>query len=289
MKGFLQRAGRAAPTSCGRRLEISEDAFGELTESEVSSRIDDLRSQMSAQGYLFFRGFSQCSAVENARNCLLKALETEAALDPRYPLEDGIAASEFVSDLRAEGGNYPAIHRLPREAGIERLFARLLGEEVRCVDHTWIRVKSPGRSTAPHCDIVYHQRGSPRINTIWMPLGDVPMELGPLMLLEGSNRSERLRNGYCNLDVSAGRNGTRLRFRHGGFFRGGQYTKKPDAAQRELGGRWLTADFRSGDMVIFSSFTLHGALDNQSKRLRLSLDARYQPARDPTDPRWPTD
>ena len=147
-------------------------------------------------------------------------------------------------------------------------------------------MKSPGRATAPHCDIVYMGRGTQHLYTIWIPLGDVPLEMGPLMVLEGSHRSKTLLEKYCKMDADEGNGVFNWHYRHGGFFRGGQYTKNPVAAQRELGGRWLTTDFVMGDLMVFSTFTLHGSLDNRSNQIRLSADARYQLASEPADPRW---
>src|SRR6188768_1300507 len=53
--------------------------------------------------------------------------------------------------------------------------------------------------------------------------------------------------------------------------------------------RLLTAHFQPGDVVIFGGFTMHGSLDNHSphRRVRLSVDVRYQPASAPADdPRY---
>ena len=41
-----------------------------------------------------------------------------------------------------------------------------------------------------------------------------------------------------------------------------------------------------GDVLIFSVFTVHGSLDNQSNEIRLSTDSRYQLASEPLDERW---
>jgi len=53
-----------------------------------------------------------------------------------------------------------------------------------------------------------------------------------------------------------------------------------------LGGRLLTADFRAGDVLLFSVFLVHGSLDNRSDTIRLSSDSRYQSAAEPADHRW---
>ncbi|MCP3692569.1 MAG: hypothetical protein GY917_10280, partial [Planctomycetaceae bacterium] len=52
--------------------------------------------------------------------------------------------------------------------------------------------------------------------------------------------------------------------------------------------RLLTADFRAGDLILFSMTLLHGSLDNQSAtgQIRLSCDVRWQPATDAIDSRY---
>jgi len=39
-------------------------------------------------------------------------------------------------------------------------------------------------------------------------------------------------------------------------------------------------------VLIFSVYTVHGSLDNQSDEIRLSSDSRYQLASEPLDERW---
>ena len=61
-------------------------------------------------------------------------------------------------------------------------FANFLGGEVRHYDFTWLRTVAPGRGTAPHMDIVFMGRGTTNLYTTWTPLGDIPLELGGLMI-----------------------------------------------------------------------------------------------------------
>ena len=64
--------------------------------------------------------------------------------------------------------------------------------------------------------------------------------------------------------------------------------KDPGALRSRYGGRWLTTDYRAGDVLCFTMQTLHGALDNNSPqgRCRLSSDSRYQAEGEPLDQRW---
>src|SRR5205814_9076847 len=72
-------------------------------------------------------------------------------------------------------------------------FKRFLGGAVRHYDFTWLRSIAPGSTgTNSHCDIVYMGRGTTNLFTAWTPLGDISFELGGLMILEGSNRNQRL-------------------------------------------------------------------------------------------------
>ena len=50
--------------------------------------------------------------------------------------------------------------------------------------------------------------------------------------------------------------------------------------------RWVTGDYRMGDVVIFSVYAVHGGTDNRSNKVRLSTDTRYQRADALIDERW---
>ena len=63
-------------------------------------------------------------------------------------------------------------------------------------------------------------------------------------------------------------------------------TSNPVALRQKLGGRWLTTDFKAGDVLSFSMGTVHASLDNHSKQIRPSTDSRYQLASEPVDERW---
>ena len=68
----------------------------------------------------------------------------------------------------------------------------------------------------------------------------------------------------------------------------GSYSSNPVEVQEKFGGRWLTTDFKMGDLLVFTMHTMHCSLDNRSaeNRIRLSVDSRYQPAAEEADERW---
>lgn len=56
----------------------------------------------------------------------------------------------------------------------------------------------------------------------------------------------------------------------------------------EYDSRWLTADYRAGDIVVHSAHIVHAATDNvdEGDVMRLSTDIRYQRSSEPIDWRW---
>lgn len=273
-------------TSCDRPLDGFPEAFGAFRESNhLLSDVNELREEVRREGYLFLRNFVDLEKVAQARKELVETLSNQGVLDERHPPMDAVASPGAGKKVLSVQG-LRSIHDLVRSPAIMEMFSGVMDGKARALDHVWGRIMGPGSSTPPHCDIVYMGRGTKNLYTCWIPLGDVPLIHGPLMILERSHTIESLRNGYCQMDIDLHDNWKKLRFRHFGFFRGGHYTKKPAAAQKEFRRRWLSADFRAGDIIIFSAFSLHGTLDNRTRNIRLSVDARYQLADDPADERW---
>ena len=66
----------------------------------------------------------------------------------------------------------------------------------------------------------------------------------------------------------------------------GWFTSDPVEMVDRYGGQWQTTEFRAGDALIFGMFTMHGSLNNQTNRYRISADTRYQRADEPVDERW---
>ena len=243
---------------------------------------------MEEDGYLYLPGFFDPSVVGEVRRELCSQLEAAGRLDPDFPAIEAVPCPVGKTPAFPRGGRFPVNRHHPVLDGflfgpqILGFYQRLLGGEVRHFDHTWIRSVSPGPGTPAHCDLVYMGRGTHDICTAWIPYGDTPIELGGLMILEGSHRQgERLAH-YLAMDVE-----TYCSNRPGGYkHKPGHLTKNPVVLREKLGGRWLTTDFKAGDLLTFGMKLVHASLDNQSDRIRLSTDTRYQLASKEIDPRW---
>jgi hypothetical protein len=282
--------------TCNRvRLRTGHDAFGTLRQSSAYLADSDasvLLDRLKEDGYLFLPGLLPRETVHMALNDLLEQLG----------INDSSSLERFLANFNRQ--NLTAVDRrqtvikeshefepggvaeLPGLRRLLDLMSRLLGGEARLLDRTLVRLVAPGGCTMPHSDIVYAGRGSGTLLTCWIPLVNVPIERGPMMILGGSHRLTSQFKSYWKTDHDRDGNWRKLRFRHGRFFSGSAYSVDARRVQEETKLPWLTANFRSGDILLFDSRTMHCTLDNRTPLARISMDARYQLTSDLPDPRW---
>lgn len=283
-----------AITYRGQPMDTSEEAFGELRHSgDLIDDVDALRQRVQEDGYLLLDGLLDRDEVMAARQEIANRLAASGLLDLAYPTIEAVHKTGEVlktgfRDLTV--GNQPLMKVL-YDGAMMRFFTRFLGGEVRHFDYTWFRAVPPGdKATTPHCDIVYMGRGTKNLFTAWTPIGDVPIESGGLMILEGSHRKQDKLRRYLERDVDdycanfpdahLVESGKKL------WQFDGALSKNPITLREKLGGRWLTTDFYAGDVLMFPMFTVHCSHDNHAERVRLSSDSRYQLAGEPVDERW---
>ena len=288
-------------TYLGEKVDTSPAAFGELCDShDTLGDAEELRRRMERDGYLFLPGLLKRDEVREARLEVLRRLDALGYIDREHPLEDGVARPGLETASMPElAKDNAALRRVLYDGPMMRFHEAFFGGPVRHFDFTWFRAKAPGPTTAtfPHYDVVFMGRGTKRLLTTWTPLGDIPREMGGLVILENSHRLEQVKAGYGTLDVDTYCENTAEReMMESGEtawdklwaerVQDGAYTKDAVSLQRELGLRWLMADYRMGDVLVFGMYTMHASLDNQTGRFRLSSDSRYQPASEPADERW---
>jgi ectoine hydroxylase-related dioxygenase (phytanoyl-CoA dioxygenase family) len=275
--------------SCGHPLDESHVAL--MRETSHTLAADALHERMDEDGHLLLRGLLDVEKVMAARRRVLEQLDAAGQLDADAPLMDGKfragAEMYFFRPELAQKNNVELQELLYSPAGqLMQFFKRFLGGEVRHYDFTWLRCIPKGPGTASHCDIVYMGRGTRKLYTAWVPLGKANFETGGLCVLEGSHKNERLQRTYGRRDVDLyceNHPGDKALTAHG---TNGWLSDDPNKIRRQLGNRWLVAEYEPGDAVVFCMDLVHGGLDNHSDRLRLSSDSRYQLASEPIDERW---
>ena len=122
----------------------------------------------------------------------------------------------------------------------------------------------------------------------WIPLGDVPLEMGGLTYLEGSDAVGRQLEAEFAARSATLSPEERVSAYNKNMSATGGIGKDLSALVSRYKSRWLVADYEAGDMVIHTSYTIHAATQNNSRagRMRLSTDIRYQRIRDEIDARW---
>ena len=302
--------------SRGQALSRDENSFGFLADSSaIRHDIPALRERFAADGYLYLRGFFPREAVLDVRREVTDRLAAGGYLNLSFPAMDAVVADEGMKIVNANSAFRPPantngkpdpiksyradqlthenkpLNALLYSGALLEFYREFLGGPVRHFNYTWFRVVSPGFGTPPHCDLVYMGRGTRKLYSTWTPLGDVPLSIGGLMILENSHCNADRLGDYLNRDVDEYcTNGPLAKEIESGkrlFEWDGTLSQNPVELRENLGGRWLTAqEYRAGDILIFGMQTIHGSLDNQSNTIRISSDSRYQLASEPIDPRY---
>jgi hypothetical protein len=232
------------------------------------------------------KGFFDIDQILNVRQTVLENLAQMGVLDSNFAIDEArVKPGLNLDQVQPQLGEIPVVRSLIHGRALLDFFSSLLGDQSRAFDHIFVRTNRPTKSTPPHCDIVYMANGTHNLYTTWIPLGDVPRHHGSLMILEGSHNLEKL-NKYRAMDIDEDNNWKKLRFKHGSLYRGVHYSKNARKVQQEFGLRWLTADYSAGDVIIFHTHLLHATLDNNSDRIRLSVDGRFQLADELMDNRY---
>ena len=250
-----------------------EDASPLLEDPEA------LRARAERDGLLFLRGLLEPDCVLELRRAVLEILDRHGLLDRSEPLLEGIADRAAVSRIPAEevhangvgvgfdlyGGvqKLEAFHALAQHPALLSLYTTLFGKEVFPHPRNIARLMLPHpdkKATPSHQDFL-HIQGSTTTWSAWLPLGDVPRELGGLAVLRGSHKA-----GLLGVTHNPGAGGL-------------------ESILCGLDYEWSTTDYKAGDVLTFHSHTVHKSLPSLSdERVRLSCDFRYQPADEPLEP-----
>ena len=296
-------------TYCSKKIDTSAAHFGTLRISnEALDDREELWRRMVADGYLYLPGYLDREQVVEARNAVLERLHQSGLLDVRFaPAEGFVRPGRTLSFMPTVTRDNPALDRVLYAGAMMEFYDFFLGGPVRHFDYTWFRAKSPGINTAtqPHCDIVYMGRGTQQLYTSWTPLSDIPYKMGGLMVLEHSHQIEELVQTYGQTDVDAycENEGGRPREiveraqaemrelneeerKEISWNSTGAHGTDALEVQRQLGRRWLSAEYQMGDLLVFCMHLMHASSDNQTNQIRLSSDSRYQLASKSVDERW---
>lgn len=281
--------------SNGYPLVKSPEQLGRLAPSTPDAPIDELREQLKLQGYLWLRGFFPREDVIALRRRFFERMQPTGILAEGADVSEGIFSGqrdqsgqttrllmEFVRTAAYESFCFQ-----PRLWGFYELF---LGGDVYLHKRKIVRQTYPDdpHTTDAHYDLIYLRGGTDTVLSSWIPLGDVPLEMGGLTYLEGSDAFGRQMEADFAARSAALSSEDRLSAYNKHMSASGGIGKDLSALASRYHTRWLVADYEAGDMVIHTSYMIHAATQNNSRegRMRLSTDIRYQRIRDEIDARW---
>jgi len=263
--------------------QVPSEMVGELTDStSLLDKPQELRKRFKQDGYLFLRQVLPRHVVMAARREVFQRMADVGEIAD--PAEAGIATgASHRADTEPDLGRFwksvsegPALRATSHGSAIAAVLSLVFGEPARPQDYMFLRAGPVGRATGLHFDYPFFTRNHDRVATVWLPIGDVPVSDGPLVVVEGSNQFRDLIDPMIGFDISK------------------DNSRKADLGSDAVsfaaarGARLLTRDFEAGDIALFDMYTAHGSLDNHSSinRVRLSCDVRWQPASLPFDERY---
>jgi ectoine hydroxylase-related dioxygenase (phytanoyl-CoA dioxygenase family) len=282
-------------TSNGYALDMQPERLGWLEPSDPAAPLDGLREQYRARGYLWLKGILPKDKVLAFRRRYFTAM-----------LESGLVSRDFDpgEGIYSGGGEdrvaiNKALMTVVRSAAYESF---CLMEELwkfydaflegasylhkrKLIRHTRPHDKN---CTGAHYDLIYLRGGTERVVTSWIPIGDIPVEMGGLVYLEGSDAWSRQMEADYQAKTQALPPEERVSAYNRHMDNSGWMTKDvPELADR-LNTRWLMANYEAGDMMVHSPYMVHASTTNvdPQNRLRLSTDIRYQRVMDEIDARW---
>ncbi|WP_137391304.1 phytanoyl-CoA dioxygenase family protein [Rhodoligotrophos defluvii] len=277
----------ASLSSNGISLPASERYVGYLAEVSARSAAEDLAKRQFVQnGYLLMRDIVDREAVLDLREAYLRMFGASFVKNgdfrrgefsgltpeglpkhgfPGHPAHDFVRSKTFLDFV-----DLPAFRKLAED---------LLGGPVVRVRRTPLRhfIKGQKAASRAHIDRTYIDSSKDDFVTLWIPLGDCPVEAGGLVYLEGSHQDDSMAAIKKETVPTDRPNDPR------------PITHDLKWMSDVTGKRWLVTNYRAGDLIAHSPVIVHASLDSASDLMRISTDVRFIRAGAACDPRWQQD
>lgn len=272
-------------TSNGSVIPYTSQYFGALRETTPAA-LSDIRARYHDDGYVLLRGAVPAEKVWEMRAAYLGMFGPEmckngdtrrgafAGKMPALP-RHGVPGHPAHTFVRSE--TFRAFAGLPVFKDIAEA---IFDDEAEQIRRTPLRHFIPGRKGASraHLDRTYIDGVAADLITLWVPLGDCPVEGGALLYLEGSHKDAGLEAEMRKYDAPTDRAHDARPITHDLKW-----------LSDRTGRRWLTTHFKAGDIVIHSPAIVHASTDTQIDMMRVSTDIRFRRKGVASDPRWHAD
>ncbi|MBN4073941.1 phytanoyl-CoA dioxygenase family protein [bacterium AH-315-E10] len=238
--------------------------------SDLLNKPEELQRVAAAEGYLHFKQLIPKDTLLNVRQDICDILHDFGCLNPDAKRLDAIVhpdmdlTEDFLSHSKYQTYyntvlKCQSFHQLALHPNIMSMLKTLFGETVLAHSRNILRTIMPGDckfTTPPHQDYL-HIQGSVNTWTLWMPLGDCPVELGGLAVAPGTHIGGLMEHV-------------------GAYGAGGAGVELHDDQD------WVGNDMKIGDVILLNCHTVHQGRNNTiPDQIRLSCDFRYQPLSEP--------
>jgi ectoine hydroxylase-related dioxygenase (phytanoyl-CoA dioxygenase family) len=276
----------ATLTSNGSPIPYTSQYFGALRETNPAES-SDIRARYVEDGYVLLRDVIPAEKVWDLRAAYLDMFGPAMCKDG--DARRGEFSGAMPDGLPAHGISGHPAHDFVRgdmfrafagQAVFKDIAETIFHGQAEQIRRTPLRHFIPGRKGASraHLDKTYIDGVSADLVTIWVPLGDCPVEAGALLYLDGSHTDANLESRMREHDAPSDRlHDTR------------PITHDLKWLSDQTGRRWLTTHFKAGDIVIHSPSIIHASTDTQVDMMRVSTDIRFQRKGAASDPRWHAD
>ena len=227
---------------------------------------EELDAFFQCEGYLFFRDVLDRKKILEAKTDFVQILQQQGIVE--HEGTEPVWAGKGMEHIDDEALYSLDSHRKIWESSrMQSLMEKIFNESVFMFKGINIRFSLPSDEkylTVPHQDHYYISQ-TPNFRTVWIPVMDIEQGMGGLELIRASHKLgllEHIEDNGVESYILKGRNQSGI-------------------ALDTISGNWLTTEYRPGDLLVLHSHTIHRSMPNLSKKIRLSMDNRFQPISEP--------
>ncbi|KAI1800230.1 hypothetical protein F4811DRAFT_48685 [Daldinia bambusicola] len=298
--------------------QLGLEQVGYLRPSSSHEPLYELRQRYEHDGYLFLKGLLPREDVLKAREAYFTFLAPSGVLAPgTLPVEGifdkekdkldfpGMVTGSTDANGRPRGGlfvdlalqahqepwykdefcKHPTLHSFIRE------FTGW-GDSTLGLTRSLLRNNTPqSKAIGVHYDQIFLRHGEDTSITAWIPMGDISLNGGGLIYLEGGHTlGADVEASFYRLAKETGlsEEETRNAFNKN-MMSGGLLTDGPKGFSETHGRKWLATTYEAGDIVLHTPYTqIHASTINNDLEnvIRLGTDLRFVNSSRPYDTRW---